>query len=349
MGIVESTACHKNGVLSDTEIVNSAIEVSGTTNVLRPERGSEKVTSSKDLESLKKKMFDQDVLFWVEEDGSWEVATTWDSVKVERILPQLMDVPLRSLVLRYCSATDKGLASISGHQSIETVELTVVSGISPKGYEFLQTLQRLQKLKLWPENGIDSIPIVEVVGNCRSLLELDASLKINSKQASRCLGQLHKLCWLNLHNCHLSSLEFINHLPDLNDVALSKNPLTNEDLLPIQTLLSLKQLVLSGTKITDDAGPILARLQNLETLLLDDTQVSNQIIGYLAQLPHLKFLRLWNTQVDGSSAGMFSKMSQLDDLTLPVDSLNDEQWNQLVNSLTSATHQTQINESARKS
>jgi hypothetical protein len=77
--------------------------------------------------------------------------------------------------------------------------------------------------------------------------------------------------------------EALAHLPDLREINLAGQPITDAGLAPLARLRSLSRLILSETDITDSGLSHLETLRSLALLKLDETKVTAAAVERLRE------------------------------------------------------------------
>ncbi|MHC4703696.1 MAG: hypothetical protein ACYTFQ_24310, partial [Planctomycetota bacterium] len=83
----------------------------------------------------------------------------------------------------------------------------------------------------------------------------------------------------------------------LVELNLYSADIDDQDLVHVAKLKSVEQLILSRNPITDAGLKHLATMPNLRELVLDEMRITDEGLKYLARRPMLRVLRLSKTQI----------------------------------------------------
>ena len=87
------------------------------------------------------------------------------------------------------------------------------------------------------------------------------------------------------------------HAGKLNGLDVSKNGLTDADMVAIGDLHNLTHLDISGNKLVDDNGmKYLQSLTNLSALRINDTSITEKSLPIINKLPQLHYVVVRNSQ-----------------------------------------------------
>ncbi len=128
----------------------------------------------------------------------------------------------------------------------------------------------------------------------------------------------------NLQNLNLSKskeigdpgLKYIEGLPLLNNLDLSKTDVTDKGVASIASLSALKKLNLSGTKVTEKGLEPLASCRYLDYLNLNLTGLGNVDLKELSGVNNLSKLNLSNTKIGDKAMPVLASMKILQTVDL---------------------------------
>lgn len=128
------------------------------------------------------------------------------------------------------------------------------------------------------------------------------------------LGRMTQLKELSLFLCGIRSeqCQFFEHLQELKELTITKNPNINSAVLPhIAQLKALRGLDLFRTAVSNENLESLCQLVHLQYLFLSSTHVTRQGLKPLQQLPALRELFLDHnySSEDGSLTELFKELN----------------------------------------
>ncbi len=132
-------------------------------------------------------------------------------------------------------------------------------------------------------------------------------MRTGTEPDSATLAKLTNIMRLDISNCRISDISFLENLTKLEQLNLSSNKIS--DISALSNLTKLEQLNLSGNKISDISA--LSNLTNLKHLHLNDNEISD--ISALANLINIKHLEMSDSHGNGN--GKISDISVLENLT----------------------------------
>ncbi len=110
-------------------------------------------------------------------------------------------------------------------------------------------------------------------------------------------------------------LKEIRHLPDLQQIKLSKNA-TEDHLMALAVLPHVYTLDLRGSKVTDAGIRFVVMHKGLMDLHIDDTKVGDAGLKEITHLEHLRRLNMRNTPVTDQGMQQLIRLRTLDELTV---------------------------------
>ncbi len=232
-----------------------------------------------------------------------------------------------------------GLAHLAALTSLKDLSLFNTK-VSDAGLEHLSSLKSLKRLSLF----ITQVrgPGLKCLQNLTSLVLLDlAATPITDEY----LVHVAEITWLkelqlqdtditNKGLAHLKSLRSLEMLI-LGNTNLKQgySPITDDGLVYIKGLDSLRDLHLLRTRVTDAGLVYLSNLKTLEFLDLKETRITGEGLAYLKDLPALTYLNLEQTGVAGSALKYLKEMTNLRVLLLDGENINEKDLKDLEKAL----------------
>ena len=229
-----------------------------------------------------------------------------------RHLPSLKYLELHGTV------TGDGFAELGSLSRLEKLDLFV----APTDEFALQRLSELRKLKTLsislPMNGYGTRHLAQ-------LTELE-SLRIISSGGLfpvnfEFLANMPKLrvFWLQC-SIHGDPLRHLEHMPELTEVRLQANQLTDGDVAHLKNCSRLKHLTLesnSGNFVTDEGLAVVARLPNLQFLNVSNCRSITDVgLRHVKDLKKLRTLRVSGTSISDEGLQHFYGLKNLVNLNL---------------------------------
>lgn len=118
-------------------------------------------------------------------------------------------------------------------------------------------------------------------------------------------------------------VENLRRLPNLRDLILYDNPITDIGMTHLRGLRKLQVLDIRKTKITDRGLHLLPELPRLRKLWLDETDVTDGGLKSLEKFPNLKFLSLRETRVTGAGMRYVRRLQDLEGIELSETAVGD--------------------------
>lgn len=155
---------------------------------------------------------------------------------------------------------------------------------------FLEQMPQLKSLFLY-QMPVEDLAILK---NLPDLVELAVSGNENTKNMET-VGKLTKLRDLEMQNCGIRDISFLDGLTELRSVKLKGNRIT--DITPLSSLYKLERVELSENKIKDLSA--LSGLHNIIRLEINKNEIHD--ISPLAQLFRLNQVEIADNQVEDLS------------------------------------------------
>lgn len=204
---------------------------------------------------------------------------------------------LRRLDLGSLEVTDRSLASLDKLDRLQVLDLWGTQ-VSDAGLAHLQGLVELQELHLAYTRVCGSgLIYLQGLTELRKL-SLGGAVEFQVRNLTH-LSHFMNLIDLCLHGQGFTNetLEFLQSLPQLQNLTLYSTRLDDAGLANLVAFRSLTTLNLSENQIDDAGLPFLAQVPSLVELDFNGTCVSDAGIGVLAQMRNLELLNLHNTQL----------------------------------------------------
>ncbi len=129
--------------------------------------------------------------------------------------------------------------------------------------------------------------------------------KVDCARLGELLGSLTRVVRVDIRRLPsggTAALAHLGDLPNLDQLALDGDGVTDDALAKIGTCVQLRVLSLANSRLTDDGLVHLGRLAKLQTLALDEALVTDEVIASLRKLPKLRHVDL-RLQPDLSDEG----------------------------------------------
>ena len=255
-------------------------------------------------------------LFIDANEGSVDCLDTEFCRLTEALLPDELSRPERTAADQ-ARALGASLASkvIDGGESLNVVRMTDVRSPTPAHIKQFSACRLLNDLRILEFNP--SRAAMEQLVNLQSLERLSIH---SSKLPDNCLdyiGRLRALKHLDLWGLRIENPDFhaLQGL-GLNYLAFPDSPVTDDHMLQISRIESLKELRLSGEDITANAILHLQNLKKLEWLELPGAQLSGDGVKHLIQLRSVRTLDLRNSDLQDSDVENLTKLPRVSTLRL---------------------------------
>ncbi len=189
---------------------------------------------------------------------------------------------------------------------ITGIDLTPVV-MRPKELVKLEGLKDLRELYLpgpiWNPGGgrEDAVAAFKTLATLTSIERLafgwhyNARIEIRDNEIKQLIGWT-KLKDLRCAQCSLANAD-LSQFPQLENLDLSDNPLTNKGMEGLARLKNLRRLLLRDALVTDDGLKAIAGLTNLEELDLSGVRITDTGIEYLRNLKAMRRLNLLGAQI----------------------------------------------------
>ena len=243
----------------------------------------------------------------------------------------------RSLNLRDCHVTDKGLKHLAPLSELVAIDLSATR-IKGNGLRWLQS-QKLRNV------GLGDCKLsgagLRTLGDFASLRHLDLRRSNLAGISLRPLAELQEIEYLNLEFSGIGERSFKQLLsqlpwPNLQQLKLDKTVVSDRILPGLGDCPKLKELFLAETKIKGIGLGNLNRLKKLDRLDLRDSPITDDGIAEL-RCPQLTWLSLENSKVTNRCIKHLAKLKKLKALFLGGTRVNDEMISDLT-SIKSLTH-----------
>lgn len=142
----------------------------------------------------------------------------------------------------------------------------------------------------------------------------NARIEIRDNEIKQLAGWT-KLKQLRCAQCALANAD-LSQFPQLEDLDLSFNPITNKGMEGLAGLKKLRRLLLRDALLTDDGLKSIAGLSHLEELDLSGVRVTDKGIEYLRDLKAMRRLTLLGVQATDASMDVIAGMDHLEVLNL---------------------------------
>jgi hypothetical protein len=117
-------------------------------------------------------------------------------------------------------------------------------------------------------------------------------------------------------SCTDETLRFVGAFPELEDLELFQQPVSDDGLRHLSGLTNLRWLGLSGTRVTGAGLRYLLRLQRLEALFLEGQSLDRDAFAQISKFEHLRTLRLDRTSLDDARLMQLTPLRELEYLTV---------------------------------
>ena len=255
-------------------------------------------------------------LFIDANEGSVDCLDTVFCRLTEALLPDELSRPERTAADQ-ARALGASLASkvIDGGESLNVVRMTDVRSPTPAHIKQFSACRLLNDLRILEFNP--SRAAMEQLVKLQSLERLSIH---SSKLPDNCLdyiGRLRALKHLDLWGLRIENPDFhaLQGL-GLDYLAFPDSPVTDDHMLQISRIESLKELRLSGEDITANAILHLQNLKKLEWLELPGAQLSGDGVKHLIQLRSVTTLDLRNSDLQDSDVENLTKLPRVSTLRL---------------------------------
>lgn len=138
------------------------------------------------------------------------------------------------------------------------------------------------------------------------------------------LSPLAPLAPNRLHALHATNAPITDdqliHLAEMESLRvldLSNTVISDRGLIYLQNLPALEELRLWETRVTDAGLAVLGRIRSLRILGLGGTQVTDNGLAHLQGLEQLRILQLWGTAVEGHGLAALHRLTHLEHVSLP--------------------------------
>jgi Leucine-rich repeat (LRR) protein len=223
-----------------------------------------------------------------------------------------------------CSGDDMALREVCKHTSLAKL-LLEASDVTDDGFPAIAELKELRILDMGSNNPHVTGSSLYVLPKLRKLEVLVGDPKLNREVAFEHIGNCDSLVRLQLSSLHGfpgKSLQHLTKLKNLRDLTISNNPVTDEDLVFVQKLPSLRKFSCECEKLTNRSLDILSVCRQLEELNVSESGVSDEGLESLRPLKQLRKLMIAGTKVRGHGLAALAELPALEDLTissLPID------------------------------
>jgi type II secretory pathway component GspD/PulD (secretin)/Leucine-rich repeat (LRR) protein len=246
---------------------------------------------------------------------------------------------LLALSLDTTPIENAGLAHLAALTSLKDLSLFNTK-VSDAGLEHLSPLKSLKRLILF----ITQVrgPGLKCLQNLTSLVSLDLAATPITDES---LVHVAEITWLkelqlqdtditNKGLAHLKSLRSLEMLI-LGNTNLKQgySPITDDGLVYLKGLDSLKDLHLLRTRATDTGLAYLSNLKTLEALDLKETRLTGEGLAYLKDLPALTYLNLEKTGVTEVGLKYLKEMTNLRVLSLDGENISENDLKDLEKAL----------------
>jgi len=268
-------------------------------------QGDVNIPAGKDLRlETYKDMADFSFLALLKPDDLQVLMMCGDSIADEDLIHLRNLTGLQGLDLSSTLIQGEGLAHLATLKSLKNLQLfdTQISDNELKHLSTLKSLMNLSLLKTQIEgHGLAHLK------NLTSLVSLDLSVTPITDDSLVHLAEMTSLKELVLYGTDIGN-DGLSHLKSLCSLELlilgilrrsnEYSPITDEGLVFLKNLDSLKELWLVKTQITDAGLAHLSNLRMLEILFLSRTKLKGEGLAFLKEVPALKHLSLEQTNFD---------------------------------------------------
>lgn len=215
---------------------------------------------------------------------------------------------------------DSGVKHLERLVNLEHLKLAN-SHITDVALSSIGKMKSLKRLGL-SNTGITGEGFTEIAGlNVTELMPGGAPLTINGYINLSKISSLQKLYLTKTVSD--AALEEIGKCSSLQELTVSKAPITDDGIRHLRNLAHLKYLSLSGTSITDNGVKHLRTLKELQSISLYETQITDTSATYLAELRCLTSVNLSHTTVTAKAVAELSRLPHLKRLTINSANVND--------------------------
>jgi hypothetical protein len=263
---------------------------------------------------------------------------SYESVEASLWHRRLLGSGQQDITLADVSNCDDPAAYLPYIERLPLLEVLAVGG-EAFGDEQLGRLKRVRTLRFLVLDGT-SVSDEAVAELCRAIPELDvyrsqrrtiAELKTQlqrvytlAKPSPNGLGSalnpelfaLAREVWADYQAVSDDVLLTIASLDSIKVLSLSGSDVTDERLAHLRDLTDLRELSLARTQVTDAGLKHLESLGSLSVLVLNSTGVTDQGLEQISRLNNLEVLELWGTDVTDQGLVHLAKMPKLRGVSL---------------------------------